>query len=347
MSVEYREGTATNSDDFFTKIDDLLTDNGWTQHDVLNASTGTQDYVYRSPSALDATAGNYCYIRLTRAGSEAFNLRSYCDWDTTNHAGMFGAGGTSQTTLSGSSFAYWARVNNFALAVAVKISGTYSRGYVGFTRRGYKASKAGITKTSGSHSSGVSSMAVASDMTGKLKVGQSVTIMNNAHNSASGNAEHAELLIINTIASGTLTFTTSTTLAYDTGAVIGANPTPAMAVPITNNAPFNTAFTGLWPVTGEVSGVTSQQVVIEQIPMVGSTAESRNDPSDGYAEFVGGLFSACWTSGTRNGFAGYLYHWEMCTFGTQSNEDIMDDGDNTFVILYNNGSDYCVILGPK
>lgn len=347
MSVEYRTGTVSNSDDFYQTIRSLLTDNDWTEHDVLNNSAGTYDIVFRSPTPLDATAGNYCYIRLTRGGSEAFSLRTYCDWDTSTHAGMFGAGGTSQTTLSASSFVYYARVNDWSLAVTSKISTSYQRGYVGFLRRGYKATKAGITKTSTGYSSGVSTMNVASDMTSKLKVGQKVTIMNNNHTSGSANAEHAEVMTLLTVNSGSLVFTGTTTLAYDTGAVIGANPIPTITFPMSTSAPLQTGFTGVWPMTGEVSGVTSQQLTPGYFLMVSTNDESRVDPSDGYAEFIGGLLTAVWTSSTRNGFAGYLYHYEVVTIGSQALEDIMDDGDNTFILLYTDGSSYGVMMGPR
>lgn len=342
MSAEFRSGTAANTDAFFLAIDDLLVDNGWTQHDVINNSAGTYDIVYRSPAPLDADAGNYCYIRITRASSEQISFRTYCDWDATNHAGMFAAGSTGQTTMSGSSFNYWIRVNDWALATAAKISTSYYRGYHGFARRGLRASRAGMTKTTSGYSSGVNSMSVASDMTSKLKVGQKVTIINNAHNSASANKENAEVMEIASMTSNSITFTGNTTKAYDSGAVIGQNPIPALTIPLSTTGPFSTGFTGLWPNTGEISGVTSQQVSVQDI--FPGNAEGLVDPSDGYSEYLGGCLGVSWGSNPRNGWAGYLYHWEICSHGSQSSEDVMDDGTDTFIVLYTSTYDY--ILGP-
>jgi len=348
--ANYSTGTATGpgaTDNFMVALGAALTANGWTVLDTLIATVGSRDIVYRS-TPLDATALNYCYLRIKQYSVNTFGWNIYTDWDTSTHTGILetGTSGSATTTLSDSSFVYFFRINAYSCSVCVKISGTYYKGYAGFVRRGLPASKAGMTRSTSAYAIGAGSMAVASDMTGKLKVGQRVMIYNHAGSSASANAPNAEVMTIQTIAVGTLTFTGTTTKAYDIGAVIGQLAFPGI---LSNGIVSTNTWAGVtvyrpFALDGLRSGGTSHPATpIQQILVT----EANADPGDIYPEYASGLVGISTSEASRTGFIGYMYSWECAASGSQSLEDIMDDGDNTYIVLALNSTTDVMLLGPQ
>jgi len=349
MPAQYLTGTAVGPgavDQYLLALRASMVANGWTEIDVISTTSGSRDTVLKS-TAIDPTADNVCIVRLSQSSSTALNLRCYTDWDVTLHAGANEAGAsTAQSTLQDASFAYFIRVNEFAIATVAKITGpAYHKGYAGMVRRGLPASKAGCTKTTTGYAIGVLSMAVASDMTGKLKIGQKVQIYNHSGASGSANFTNSETMTIATIGTSTLTFTAATTKAYDSGAVIGAYPFPFCVIYLLNVAALS-ATSGYQPLGlgGQRTSVTGQTITwIQQ--MLGT--ETNMDPGDISGEYGAGVIAGTATYAANTGFTGYPYHYECCAAGSQVVEDVMDDGDNLYTVVSVNGTTDTLLLGPQ
>ncbi len=351
MTAAYSTGTATGAgavNNFFLTIRTAILANGWTELDVISNSAGSRDVIFRS-SPLDATAGNCCFIRLTQTATTIMTQRAYQDWDTSTHAGTRVAGqggGGGLDTYQDSSFTYFLRVNEFAFAWVAKISSSYVKGYCGFLRRGLAAAKAGMSRTSGVISAGTTagtSVPLASDLTGKLQPGQVVTLMNYGHASGSANAAHAEALTVATVGASSLTFTTNIVSAYDAGAVIGENVYPVLVTGAVSGGVAAGAIANTTSVIfhdGTYTGVASTMVVAATAVPFHATVQ--NAPSSTTQEYASGVWSMSFTTASHAGFLGYLYHWEYSANNAQTSEDIMDDGDNTFLFTNNN-----CILGPR
>lgn len=338
----FSTGTAATTDAFFLALQTLMTANGWTVISTISNVVNNRDIVYRG-AALDATAQNYIYLRLTWDGTY-WSTRTYADWDTGTNTGSKGAGALSQSALALSSSSYWIRVNEYAIACCVKISATYYKMYGGYARRGLPNSKNGLTRTTAGYAAGVTSMNVASDMTTRLKVGQKVVIYNNSHSSASANFSNAELAIISSITSGAITFSGPTAYAYDSGAVIGWNPNPAIVSYWDSSESLSSAgcyatmlHDAYW------ASLTSQPVSIAPVIL---TNETYTDPDEISLEYMGGIVSAYFTSSGKGGFVGFLYHWEAVAGGAQTKEDTMSDGTNAFTVLVV-ATTFCIMLGPQ
>jgi hypothetical protein len=339
MTAAYSTGSGT-PDQFYLALRTAMLANGWTEHDVISNTTGARDVVFKS-SPLDATALNCAFIRVRMATNPVWGFNVYTDWDATTHVGM-NAGVDSQNFQQSGAFAYWIRVNEFAVTFCNNIGGTYKKWYAGFVRRALPANKAGMTKTTQGYSAGVATMNVASDMTAKLKVGQWVQIINYNHTSGSANASNSEKMVIQSIASGSITFTGNTTLAYDTGAIIGENVLPVISTQV--EGPNTMA--GKMPVAQDGFYQANGLPVTVDVLVLGSLAT----PSMSTNEYVPGMFSASTNgaSSLHKGFIGYLYHWICTGWGSQVNEDIMDDGTKTYMVLFAQAAgSFTGAMGPR
>jgi hypothetical protein len=320
-------------DAFFQALRNSLTTNGWAEYDVLLDSSGNRDIVFRG-QPLDATADNRCFLRLT--SSTTFTARMYIDWLLDTHAGIKETG-TPVSMSSSTQIKYWMRSNGYAIAWAYLQDGVYYKGYGGFTRRGISSGRRGVTKTTSSYSAGVSTVNVASDMTSSLQPGQKVLICNYAHTSGA-NQGSVELMTIQSVASGSITFTSPLDFSYDSGAVIGQNPLPATVTP--------TFSADTWGSTTSMSHdgvVASSVVVVDLLTLVG---ESANDPGDLNLEYGCGTTSCFINAANRSSFHGYLYHWEVFANGVQAKEDTLYDGVGSYLILMLVGTSSVVAMGP-
>jgi hypothetical protein len=346
--AQYVSGTATGPSaiqDLMLQIDALLLANGWTVHRTISTTSGARDIVYKG-TALDRTADNAPFIRLTQAAL-LFTTRTYMDWDPTSSSGGINEAGTnnvsnSGATLSDTSFQYFIRVNGFAVRFVFKIGANLVRMYAGFLRRALPTIKNGVTKTTQAYALGVTTMNVASNMTSKLKVGQKVLVMNFAHNNASANKANAELLTIQSIASSSITFTSASTKAYDNGALIGENPYPIGTLVTATGS----AITGWYAATtvdgAYVSNIGNTGIVFA----VEFTSESNNDPSDAYQDYTIGPYSVYANVTNKQSFCGLMYHYYRTEGGNQGTEDLMDDGINTFLVVFVSTTT-CQLLGPR
>lgn len=340
MSVSYSTGTAATIDDMHLKLRAAMVAAGWTLIDVISDVTGTRDVVYQS-ATLEPGADNYCYLRLN-VTANTWSHRVYTDWDTGTNTGSKEAGVNGQSSISLTGSQYWMRVNEFAVALVYKSSASYYKMYGGFLRRGLPRAKSGITKTTAGYAAGAFTMNVNTDMTSRLKVGQRVVIYNHSHNSAGANFNNSEVLTIQSVAAGSITFVTATTKAYDSGAVIGWNPHPAITLYFSSGSleSANTYATmfhdGVW------SSNTGQD--IDGFAVILAT-ESYTDPDEISMEFMPGVYAFHFITAGKTGFHGYSYHWEAAAWNTQAIEDVMTDGANNFLVFYT-ASGSCTLLGP-
>ncbi len=346
----YSTGTATGTgagDALMVIMDTALTGGGWTMIDAINNSSGTRDKVYKG-TALDATAGNAPYIRLTQTSTTNIAFRCYQDWDTTTHVGMNETGnGTTNPSLTvqDTSFTYFMRVNPVAMLICAKIGANYNKMYAGFLRRGLGLTRSGVTKTSGSTAALATTINVASDMTSKLKVGQTIQIINYGHSSASANASHVEKRTIQSITASTVVVTVGLTSAYDSGALVGENALPVCIGGGTSGGTTGLTSNCLFPyeIDGARTSTTGQTAASNEIVLNSSSA---NAPSTGWNEYAPGIYDISSTTSGKTGFRGWYYHSECTTKGAQALEDIMSDGDNDFIIV-GLGTSLVNCIGPR
>lgn len=337
MSEYYEKGVAKSVDDLYLRLTSLMTSNGWTLLDTISDSVDYRDKVFRS-SPLDATALNYAYVRLSWIGA-GWTSYTYTDWDPVTHQGSTKAGlaGSNTFNTGGSPVHYWIRVNEFAATYAARTVTSVYYLYAGYLIRGLSAAKNGLTRTTQAYSSGSSVLNVASDMTGKLQVNQKVVIYNHGHSSGSSNFSNAELLTVQSVASGSITFTTPTTLSYDAGAVIGWNPHPSVVNWLNTGSDWvNHYFYGtmLHDGTG-----TSPQVLFYPVMF---SSESYADPDDISQEYQGGVVSGHFGDAGKTGFHGYMYHWRCNASPTTpiAMEEVLDNGSWKDIVLMPYSSSY-------
>ena len=329
----YTTGTAVGpgaGDAFFQALRTHMGSNGWTEYDVITDIVGSRDIVFRS-SALDSSADNRCYVRVTMATNN-YSQRMYVDWDPVTHVGSRVAGTGTTTTTSDSSFTYWIRANGVSVGHCVKISATYYKSYFGFVRRTMPPARRGMTKTTSTYAAGTTTMNVASDLTTSLQAGQAVVIYNHGHNSASANYNNGEILEVLSVASGSITFKNATSYAYDSGAVIGWNAFPGIQVQMNNaEVGFGTSMLACMAHSGYYQAAT---VHTASGDLVLFASEGNTDPSDISLEYVPGLICSTMNSAAWGyGFHGILYHWEGAASSAQVKEDTMTDGVYSFVVL--------------
>jgi hypothetical protein len=343
----YYTGTATGpgaGDALMQAMNTNLLAGGWTAVDIISSSTGTRDVVYKG-SALDSTAGNAPYIRITQTSTTNIAFRCYQDWDTTTHVGINEAGNGSASpsiTVTDASFVYFMRINPVALFVCAKNSSNYNKAYVGFLRRGLGLSRSGCTKTTGTSTSGTATINVASDLTTKLKVGQTIQIVNYAHSSASANAAKVEKKVIQSISSSSITFTANLTNSYDTGALVGENVLPVCVTAVNGAGGMSTMY---FPTQIDGTRTTNIGQTINPVE-VAFNSTTQNSPSTGWGEYASGVYDISSGQTGTAGFRGWFYHLECVTKGVQSLEDVMTDGDNTFIVL-GLGTGLAVCVGPQ
>jgi hypothetical protein len=346
---KYQTGTVASNDALFQVWRTLLLANGWTAFHILADSVDNRDIVFRS-SPIDAIADNRAHIRIIWILANGnFQFRVYRGWDTVAAVGFqeVGDAGISYFPGQGSSFTYFARVNPYAMAFVNKTSGpNYWCTNAGFLNRGMDPRKNGLTKTTQSYASGVTSMNVASDMTGKLKVGQRVMIMNNSNLNASPNKLNAQVRIIQAIASGSITFTAVTTQAFDSGAVIGWNPMPAFVC--SPNTPFPTGnfYTPL-NLDGTASGGAGapNQMLAKPVTYVTGSNPGLN------SEHGSLLFTVVTSVASKDGHYGILHHWRgmhpfLFSGANPAAEALFDASNDSFIVIGNDGT-AAYLLGPR
>jgi hypothetical protein len=348
MAICYETGSANGAgatNNFFIILRDHLLANGWTQHDIISSAAGSREVVFRG-AALDATADVRPFVKVKQTATAVLEFTTWSDYDVSTHTGMNSAGttvGSATMTLQDAGFSYYLWIDGYGGLVCGKIGTSITRGYMGFARRGLDPSESGITKTTGALAIGATSLPVASDMTGKLRVGQVVLIVNYAHSSASANASNAEAVTITSVSS-TAIGVSALTKAYDSGALVGDNVIPSLVSPGATAGLWNTA--GLAPINpdGTRTAVNGQTVVSNSITF---GTEANVDPGDISGRYGAGLITLTSSVSGKTDFKGHPRGVSFCAAGAQVIEDLMQSGSYSYVVLDVTAATGCTILGPR
>ena len=328
----YTNGTALNKDDFYQLVRAHLGANGWTEHDILSDVVDTRDIVFKG-TALDATTGNACLLRLALSAGKMYGI-CYADWDPTNNVGSLQAGnGNSTIQVATTPFAYWLRTNGTSLAIATEVSTTYKFNYYGFVRRGRGQAVSGTTSLATAVTAGTNVVTVNSDMTTRLRVGQTVQIIDQSHSNASGTWGNIEAVVISAITATTITFTTNLVNAYSAGSFVGADPCPAISTAASNTNPgvspyFSYSLNGAW-----TSGTSEAGSFAADIG--NATAIGNLQPGYGGERPVG-VWAVDSNKAGVYARRGTLYHYLSGGFQGSNAQDLIDEGDGVTdaVILY-------------
>lgn len=190
-----------------------LTACGWTLVD----NNGNHN-VYRCPD-INGAPGVYFFLDLYRnAGFGTVNINAYIDWDTSTHTGITGSTTNNGATPGGDAYIYANKLGLFSTVIDGVYNTTVFAGQPRCSQTPMQSD--GLCLSTGAMTIGTTTVNVSANMTGRLRVGQKVAIQNFAHNSASANASHQELVKITAVGASSLSFT-ATTKAYDSGAKIG------------------------------------------------------------------------------------------------------------------------------
>ena len=344
--AHYLAGTATGpgaAGNFLDQLVAHLITNGWTKLWGV-ASTNAM----MKGAALDTAAGNAPYLWISVSSSTTIVFQPYFDADVAAQVGIATTGVVPTLNVQDASFPFWIRCNAVSVAFAVKAGTIYNKGYAGYLRRGLPSQMAGMTSSTGAIAAGATNIPTASDMTGKLLVGQKVLLANQGHSNSSANKTNAELVTIQTITGGatpSITLTAGTTKAYDTGALIGTHVhCPVSLVANASGTSFSTqmyaACDGVGTVPASTALSSGWSVLVE--------ATGNADPSDDTGWFGAGVFVADNTPVGKSGSLGTLYHaLAFATNGTPAAEDILNDGLNTYLVVGTYTTTPGLALGPR
>lgn len=334
--AHYLAGTAVGpgaATDFFNQLLTHIQANGWT---VLWSTAST---AMAKGTPLDAVAGNapYCYINVVNTTTIQFT--GYSDVDTTTHVGIQG-GSAQSLSVQDASFSFWIRANPVACAFAVKAGTAYNKAYFGYPRRGLAPVDAGLTKTTAAVAVGTTLLPVASDMTGKLRVGVGVMLMNYAHNNASPNKANAEIVTVTGVAAGSIAVS-AVTKAYDAGALIGIAPNfSGAAIYNGSSGTMGSLYCGYDALGG--SGGYGYSIYGEELSNVAYV-----NPTNDTKLFGSGVFAVNSTTAGKHASIGSLYHLIFFQAdGSIQAEDPLDDGASTYLTIGTYVAD-AAALGPR
>jgi hypothetical protein len=347
----YTEGFATGPgamDSSFQALRAHLTANGWTEHDVVSNTAGSRNIVFRG-AALDATADIRPFVQFQQTGTTLIVWTGWADYDVSTHTGIAGCGGAAGTGIAASdaTFPYAYRFDSMGGIIAMRNAGVWARAYVGFVYRGLDTDEQGITKSTGALTAGATSISVASDMTGKLRVGQKVWVMNYSHSSASANAGKCEAVTVSSIASGSLGVSALVN-SYDSGAVIGENVCPMVAGNGNNSGLGGSTFYLPFNRDGSRSSLTGQTAgVLTQANPRGADV----DPGDVSNRFGTGAYIFTENVVAKLDFKGYPRGGIFPVSagggsGGPAPSDLFTLGGYTYLCLDSSGTGMCCI-GPR
>jgi hypothetical protein len=280
--------------------------------------------------AFDATAGNAPFIFVGVLDPTTLYFLAYTDWETATHTGanVAGASANSYLNVTNADCRYLIRANSVSFYILVKsgagatISTTLAL-YAGFLRRHYGPGKSGMTKTTAGYAIGIASLAVASDMQGKIRVGQYIDILNYDH-TAGANFANGEKVQVTSVAAGAIGIT-ALTKAYGAGALVGANVYPiVVTAPSAGPNATSTPYSCLHPDGSRTSAIGQTGTAVGSMLAVYSS----NDP--GNLDFLRavGPWEVSSSVAAKLGARGVAYHVQTISHD-HGFEDIVKDGDGT------------------
>lgn len=223
-------------------INKVLVDAGWTILDVISATTGQTDRVYFSAGE-DGTEA--IYIRMIQVtGTMKVRFRMYTLWDPAAHVGYNEVKNDSDFPMTIQTkdelFTGWIVANKNGLSLAWKHTVYYGMIFIGLPNtRIMDASTAGrTTLTSGATiaASGETILAVASS--DNIQIGQKIRVLNQTVGANGGNFLKCTVTGVAT-EQITVTNDAATALAFNTGALVGADPMPTVYIGMPASASSN------------------------------------------------------------------------------------------------------------
>lgn len=326
--------TGTNNvEDFQTEIETRIKafqSNGgdaWEEYDVVNATAGSRDVVFRSKGdrTLNSGAGDANLImRVTQASTTSIRFRAYQDWSTLSSTGSREINSTSSTngaftTLSASTdIEFFGISNEYEFTMVIVQGGSYAWVSFGSPKRTHVPNAAnGIALTTAAETAGSNVVVnLDRDISSNIAVGQKIWLQNVT---ATGNALESDTINIAEVTAVTSNSVTVDTLAdnFASGALVGMDPSPMCC-----NTGTTTVGTMYFTTEsdGTYTGVVNQSYDTE--PLLEAVAENANDPNPN------GLYIGCQalfdnagtTSGGFRGTPEFMTFWSV---GTQADQDRM------------------------
>lgn len=240
MSIQYTSwrtfGLVSGAENTIALLDTALLAAGWVRHDSLSTTPATWDVVYFSDGE-DGRAR--IYIRITREDASPqhkIGIAAYGFWDSVGSTGYNKAGDETNETLIdlstnaafGLYFGLWCSKDELLFSYVDSFTFIYS-GYVwcGDLHRTLPDSMDGRTVSTANVSLGSDvAIPVAHDLTGRLRPGQTIHVINQDTDVSTGDATDSTI-----VKAVTATHVTVETLSnnYDDGALIGLYPQAVFA----------------------------------------------------------------------------------------------------------------------
>lgn len=315
----------------FDAIRAALVAAGWTE--LFYSPTVGLRYIYSQGSELTPGVGNAPIIGVGELVADSTIYFWTCaDYEPGSHT-MIEVAGNVQDHFANNAIhtgttsnQWWLRINPFAMFVSNMVDGgNVWNAYDGLLKRGLGAAKSGVTTTTAAYTAGATVLAVSSDMTAQLQVGQKIHIQNFHHVAASANVGHCEVKTISAIASGSITLSAGLSLNYDAGALVGEMPLPT-ACGGNSTTGFPSVFVP-FNKDGSRSSSTGQTYSEVLYPLF-CIGQSEWTPDGTTGEFASGPLVLL----SSMGFGGYPYNVLIVAGSAGSYGDIYSDGDNQFAL---------------
>ena len=332
----YFTGTITgtnNVEDLYSELETRIKafqSNGqdaWEEYDVVTATAGSRDIVYKSlgDRTLNSGAGDaVLYLRLTQTSTSAMRFRGYQDWSDLDNAGSNECGSTSTTNGGWSALSttqdieFWGVSNEYEFSIITLQGGTYRYASFGSPKRTHIPTAAnGIAFASNSETAGSSvTVELDRDITSNITVGQKVWLYNITATGTSLESATINTATVDAKAAGSITIDTLDNNIV-AGAIVGLDPCPMYI--ITGTTSFSSVYCTNHA-NGTYEGAISNSADLE--PLIEQILESVNDPHP-TGLYIGSEIILDDADTVNGGVRGTPEFWSVWTIGTQADQDRM------------------------
>jgi hypothetical protein len=337
----YFSGTITgtnNVQDLYSQFETRIkayqsnSTDAWAEWDVISATAGSRDKVYRTlgDRTLASGAGDAVGIIRLQEGANYIDFSAFQDFSNSAGSGTNEAGSTSFSTGRWASLSatqdidYFGISNEYEFTMISVQGGSYRWVSFGIPRRTHiMSSRNGVAFTSNAETAGSSVVIeVDRDITANIEVGQQIWAYNITPTATALRSGAINIGNVTAKASGSITIDTLAN-NLDAGAIIGLDPSP-MYIGTGTTAIAGSYFTN-W-LDGTYTSTTGQLAELE-VPIELAT-EGNVDPSVlGYYKGSESFFDL--TDATKGGVRGCPEFMVFWATGTQADADRMIPDDDT------------------
>lgn len=302
--------------------------NAWEEWDLITATAGSRDVVFRSKgdrTLLSGAGDAHLLIRVSQTAATTIRFRAYQDWSNSSSTGSNEAGSTATTNGSWTSLSatqdieFWGISNEYEFTMVMVQGGTYRGISFGSPKRSHVPTLAnGIAFTSNAETAGSSVVIeLDRDITANITVGQKIWIYNVTPNATSLRAANLEIVTVDAKAAGSITVDALAN-SYDAGAIVGQDPSP-MYLTTSQDLSFALCyFTN--HADGSYESATLNTTTIEVL--LAPVLESVNDPNPN-SLYMGSEALLDDADPVAGGFRGVMEFCSWWTVGTQADQDRM------------------------